>query len=105
MSKERNIVYSTDPNWKREQAPEKKKNEPLSGNAVLSKEKKGRGGKEVTVIRGLKGDLKPLLKSLQKFCGSGGKIKNTQIELQGDQRRKAARYLEEQGIRCKISGG
>ncbi len=105
MRKNGNLVYSTDPNWKKSgQAETEKKDTPVSGSAVISKEKKGRGGKEVTIIRGLTGNLKPLLKALQKFCGSGGTVKNQQIELQGDQRSKAAEYLEKQGIKYKISG-
>jgi translation initiation factor 1 len=49
-------------------------------------EKKGRGGKTVTVIErlGLSDDeLKALLKKLQQACGTGGTVKDHRIEIQG----------------------
>jgi len=100
-----NIVYSTNPNWENPNTKQATEG-PLAGqSAILLRERKGRGGKAVTVIRGLKGDLKNLQKELQKYCGSGGTFKNGCIELQGEQRRKAAEYLEAKGIKVKISGG
>ncbi len=100
------IVYSTDNNWK----PEKKENQedlPLmeAHTAYIRLERKGRRGKVVTVVDKLKGSLKDLQKELQIYCGTGGSLKNMQIELQGDQRKKAAEFLQKKGIKSKMSGG
>ena len=48
----------------------------------------GKGGKTVTIIRGLglnSRDAKNLLKKLKTTCGTGGTLKAENIELQGDQ--------------------
>jgi translation initiation factor 1 len=50
-------------------------------------EAKGRGGKTVTVVRGLAMDaaaLEAMAKSLKAACGSGGTVKDGAIEVQGD---------------------
>ena len=101
-----NIVYSTDPEWKQKKS-EKAEKAPLSKTqtAYLRLERKGRGGKVVTVVAELKGDLKSLQKELQKYCGTGGTLKKGQIELQGDHRKKAAEFLQKKGYKTKMSGG
>ncbi len=113
--KDRNIVYSTDPGWQpvcevclepldactcntRSQSSEK-------GEAHLRRERKGRGGKTVTTVSNLRGDLKSLQRELQKFCGTGGTLKNGVIEIQGDFRDKIRQYLEEKGYATKSIGG
>ena len=105
--KERNIVYSTNPNWKKEQDTENI--DPITQKtnqiACIERDRKKRAGKVVTVISKLKGDLKGLQKELQKLCGSGGTIKNGNIEIQGDHRDKIAAYLKGKGINTKFSGG
>lgn len=52
-------------------------------------EKKGRGGKTVSVITGLSGSedaLRDLTSELKRRCGSGGTLKDGVIEIQGDHR-------------------
>jgi len=74
----------------------------------IHRETKGRGGKEVTVIEGvpLSGDeLKKLAKAIKAASGSGGSIKNGQIEIQGDKRDTARKFLETKGYTVKLSGG
>lgn len=101
----RNIVYSTNSNRGPEK-PEQKENTTLSGQtAYIQREKKQRGGKTVTVVTNLKGDLKSLQKKLQKHCGTGGTLKNGNIEIQGDHRDKIAQYLQGMGIKVKLRGG
>ena len=68
----------------------------------------GKGGKTVTVIRGLQLDnaaLKSLLKKLKSRIGSGGTIKESEIELHGDQVEAALELLTKEGFRPKRSGG
>lgn len=104
--KERNIVYSTDPNWKKEEVDEQKSGSPLSDQtAYIERDRKKRAGKVVTVISRLHGDLKGLQKELQKLCGSGGTVKNDNIEIQGDHRDKIADYLQKKGIKTRFVGG
>ena len=68
----------------------------------------GKGGKTVTVIRGLELDpagFKSLLKKLKTRIGSGGTVKAGVIELQGDQVDLALELLTKEGYRPKRAGG
>ena len=68
----------------------------------------GKGGKTVTVIRGLELDaagFKALLKKLKTRIGSGGTAKDGVIELQGDQVDLALELLSKEGYRPKRAGG
>ena len=69
----------------------------------------GRGGKTVTVARAFVGiglpEKEQLAKKMQKACGSGGTVKDGQIEIQGDQREVVARVLTEAGFRPVFAGG
>ncbi len=106
MMKNKNsaTVYSTDPNWHLQEEPKEKKN-VRQGTVYLRRESKGRGGKTVTVISGLVGDLKQWKKELQKLCGSGGTVKSNFVEIQGDHRKRIADFLREKGIKSKFAGG
>ena len=67
------------------------------GKAVrISLETKGRKGKRVTVISGLQHNpatIKEIARILKEQCGTGGTVKNGNIELQGDQRERAGAEL------------
>lgn len=81
---------------------------PQEQTARIQREKKGRGGKQVTVIRELQlgdDDLNELAKKLKKTCGSGGTIKEGAIEIQGDHRAKIAEALQKLGYKTKFVGG
>ena len=68
----------------------------------------GKGGKTVTVIRGLELDaagFKALLKKLKTRIGSGGTAKDGVIELQGDQVDLTLELLSKEGYRPKRAGG
>ncbi len=68
----------------------------------------GKKGKTVTVINGLEHEnahLRSLLKSLKRNCGTGGTLKGSSIELQGDQVAKIMDFLRDQGYCPKRSGG
>jgi translation initiation factor 1 len=78
------------------------------GTVIISRETKGRKGAGVTLIRGLpvtSQNLFRLAKTLKTKCGVGGSVKESVIELQGDQRDKVQRLLEAEGYRVKRSGG
>ena len=68
----------------------------------------GKGGKTVTVIRGLELDaagFKALLKKLKTRIDSGGTARDGVIELQGDQVDLALELLSKEGYRPKRAGG
>ncbi|MFT4615003.1 MAG: translation initiation factor 1 [Bacteroidia bacterium] len=78
------------------------------GIVRLHRESKGRGGKEVTLIKGLPlapAELKSLAKALKKKCGVGGSLKEDVVEIQGDQRSLLKQELEKRGYTVKIAGG
>lgn len=63
-------------------------------------EKKGRGGKAVSIIRGLKmtdTKMKEIERKLKSICGVGGTQKNQEIIIQGDHRDKIITYLKKLG--------
>jgi translation initiation factor 1 len=75
------------------------------GVVRVSRETKGRGGKAVTVVRGIGGDLAALAKQLKAACGTGGTVKDGAIEIQGDHADKLMALLRAQGHNVKRSGG
>ena len=79
------------------------------GRVDIIREKAGRGGKTVTVIRGFVGiglpEKEQLAKAMQKACGTGGTVKDGQIEIQGDKRGEVARILSEANFRPVFAGG
>ena len=72
--------------------------------AKLRMEKKGRGGKTVTVIYDLPQNeafLKELAQELKRTCGTGGAVAENTIELQGDLRDRVREYLGKKGWQVK----
>jgi translation initiation factor 1 len=72
--------------------------------AKLRMEKKGRGGKTVTVVDGLPGNatfLKELCQELKRVCGTGGAVFDGGIELQGDLRDRVRAVLTAKGFQVK----
>lgn len=77
------------------------------GNVRVQRESKGRGGKTVTLVRGLPLDadaLAALGKQLRSACGSGGTVKEGVIEIQGDHCDKVMEALQKQGYKPKRVG-
>ena len=78
------------------------------GIVRLQRETKGRGGKAVTIVRGVPlagAELKSLAKALKQKCGVGGAVKDGNIEIQGEQRELIKAELERRGFLVKIAGG
>ena len=72
--------------------------------AKLRLEKKGRGGKMVTVIYDLPENavfLKELAGDLKRACGTGGAVAGNTVEIQGDQRIRVRELLQERGYVVK----
>jgi len=79
------------------------------GRVDIVRQKAGRGGKTVTVVKNFIGiglpEKQALAKAMQKACGTGGTVKNGQIEIQGDKRAQVAEILTQAGFRPVFAGG
>src|SRR6185312_7317764 len=84
------IVYSTAPDF---QPPNDEESEnfllPSQQLLTVLLDKKHRGGKVVSIIKGFamkEDEIEVLAKKLKAFCGSGGSAKDNEIIIQGDHR-------------------
>jgi translation initiation factor 1 len=78
------------------------------GNVRVSLQSKGRGGKSVTLVKGVALDpmaLAVLGKQLRTGCGAGGTVKDGVIEVQGDHRDTVLQALNKLGHQAKRAGG
>lgn len=78
------------------------------GIVRVSRETKGRGGKAVTVARGVAlpgAELVQLGKQLKAACGTGGTVKDGVIEVQGDHVERVLAALQKLGYKPKRAGG
>ena len=97
-----NIVYSTnhDFNYQTEDEEEIETPEKKNQKLRVSIEKKGRGGKTVTLITGFTGredDLKEIGRTLKTKCGVGGSAKDGEIIIQGDFKQRVIELLKAEG--------
>ena len=81
--------------------PKKTPVQRVPARAVVRLERKGRGGKEVTIVSHL--ELKPReleiwLKALKTALGCGGSLEEDLIVIQGDQRERVKQVLTDRGI-------
>src|SRR5690606_34829020 len=79
-------------------APEKKG----PARAVVRLERKGRGGKEATIIEKLElppKDLEAWCKAAKSAMGCGGAVEDGAIILQGDLRKRLEPWLTARGVR------
>ena len=80
----------------------------INGAVRISLQTKGRGGKSVTLVKGLPLDtaaLAVLGKQLRSACGSGGTVKDGVVEVQGDHVATVMAALQKLGHDIKRSGG
>ncbi|HWC30896.1 MAG TPA: stress response translation initiation inhibitor YciH [Dehalococcoidia bacterium] len=107
----RRIVYSSEGGRVKQQPPAKApppSGFPDDGVVRISREKGNRGGKTVTVVRGLpeRGDaLEQRAAELKRLCGAGGTLRDGAIEIQGDHRERIAERLKGLGYTVKLAGG
>jgi len=104
-----NVVYSTNPNFNYQQNEKESQTTlaPEKQNLIVSIERKNRGGKTVTLVKGFIGtedDLSDLAKKLKTKCSVGGSAKEGEIIIQGEFKTRVADLLKEWGYRVKISG-
>ena len=116
MAKKRKLVFSTDP--EPESVPEEVglptnpaapiKSRQLNNPVRVHRDRKGRKGKTVSVIKGVKSPpagKQALLKHLKGKLGAGGALKDDDIEIQGDHRQKIVELLNALGYNAKVAGG
>lgn len=97
-----NVVYSTNPDFNYENADETTSEtlDKRQQKLRVSIEKKGRGGKTVTLVNGFIGteeDLKELGKMLKTKCGVGGSVKDGEIIIQGEFKQRIIDLLKTEG--------
>jgi translation initiation factor 1 len=74
----------------------------------VHRETKGRGGKAVTLVKGISlplAELEALGNQLKAACGSGGTVKDRVIVVQGDHCDKVVTLLNAQSYKAKKAGG
>lgn len=100
------VVYSTNPDFKYEEATEEtqKTLPPSKQRLIVGIDRRNRGGKQVTLVTGFVGtedDLKELARTLKVKCGVGGSAKDGEITVQGDFRDKVTALLQSLGYNAK----
>lgn len=100
------VVFSTNPdfNYEEESEEEPQTLEPSRQNLIVSIDRKGRGGKQVTLVTGFVGtsdDLAELGRTLKVKCGVGGSAKDGEITIQGDFRDRVVALLKDMGYKAK----
>jgi translation initiation factor 1 len=100
------VVFSTNPDFTYEQQEEEEPDtlEPSKQNLIVTIDRKGRGGKQVTLVTGFVGtsdDLADLGRTLKVKCGVGGSAKDGEITIQGDFRDRVVNLLQDMGYKAK----
>jgi len=106
------LVYSTDKHVSRKEGTVGNSVNPTLNPAhqkiIVRLDRKGRGGKSVTVVEGLQiseKNMVALLKELKAGLGAGGTVKDMSLEIQGDHCNALISALTKKGYRPKRSGG
>ncbi|MCD8313030.1 MAG: translation initiation factor [Bacteroidales bacterium] len=100
------VVYSTNPDYQFTEPSEEPVEtlRPSAQKLTVTIDRKGRGGKQVTLVRGFVGseeDLAELGRTLKVRCGVGGTAKDGEITVQGDFRDKVTAILNDLGYKAK----
>jgi translation initiation factor 1 len=106
------LVYSTDRLIPRKDGLDENSVKPTLNPAhqkiIVRLDRKGRGGKSVTIVEGLqisKKNREALLKELKAGLGTGGTVKDTSLEIQGAHCDALIAAFTKMGYRPKRSGG
>jgi translation initiation factor 1 len=81
---------------------------PNQHSLKIQVSRKGKGGKTVTIVSGFQvseATLGSLTKQLKNQCGTGGTVRDNEIEIQGDHKQKLLEILTKLGYKAKLSGG
>ena len=75
------------------------------GVLLITFEKKGRGGKQATIVSGFDCDadrLREIASQLKKRLATGGSARGGEILVQGDRRKDVLSALQAMGLKAKI---
>lgn len=103
------MVFSTNPDYEyqTDESAEQATLPPSEQNLRVWLDRKQRGGKTVTLVKGFIGtnsDLADLGRMLKNKCGVGGSAKDGEIIIQGDHRDRVVELLTAAGYKCKKAG-
>ena len=103
------IVFSTNPEFEYNDSgdDEPETLAPSQQDLRIWLDRKG-GGKVITVVKGFIGkndDMETLGKQIKTLCGSGGTVKDYEIQIQGDHRDKVITWLLSKNYKAKKAGG
>lgn len=102
------IVYSTNPEFEfSDNEDDIQTLPPTQQDLRIWLERKG-GGKVTTAVKGFTGtlaDLETLENYSKNLCGSGGTVKDQEVQIQGDHRDKVIAWLLSKGYKAKKAGG
>tara|TARA_Y100000991_G_scaffold49037_1_gene35241 strand:+ start:318 stop:629 length:312 start_codon:yes stop_codon:yes gene_type:complete len=100
MGKKNWIEFDNQENFYQEKP--KEENLRKLSKVNIKKQKKGKKGKTITLIKGLgirsKTEVRNLLKKMKVFCGTGGTVIGEDIQLQGDMVIKSIEFLRNEGF-------
>lgn len=105
------VVYSTNPEFKYDDTRRQGEAVTLPPDRQELRvwlDRKGRAGKQATLVRGFAGsddDLRELARMLKSKCGVGGTAKDGEIIIQGDFRDRVVDILINAGYKAKKAGG
>ena len=96
------VVFSTNPDFAYEEEAEEETAtlEPSKQNLIVAIDRKGRAGKQVTLVTGFTGtsdDLADLGRTLKVKCGVGGSAKDGELLIQGEFKEKVVELLKKEG--------
>ena len=103
------VIYSTNPDFEyNDSGADEPDTLPAAQQDLrIWLDRKG-GGKVITIVKGFIGknaDLEALGKQLKALCGSGGTVKDYEIQIQGDHRDKVIAWLLSKNYKAKKAGG
>ena len=79
----------------------------FAAKLVIARERKGRGGKTATLVRGVAltgAALETFAREMRQALGTGGNVEGDAIVLAGDQSARAAQWLRERGATRIVIG-
>lgn len=85
--------------------PAPKKDDPFEAKVVVARTKKGRGGKTVTLVSGVKASAREnIARELKRALGCAASLEDDAIALHGDVGDRARAWLEAHGARRIVLG-